>query len=139
MRTPHFINDTSPGVTISAGVAAALTKVVAYQVQPGSDVLLSASSVVMLKDRGATETADKSKVEIRVVKANQKGMAVLAQSVYLMLKRNQDTRIQFHPIQGTAVYRLRPFDYLEVHVNSDQTLAAASLDFALQAEEEARA
>lgn len=136
MRTPHFVNEGSPGITQTAGVAAALTKILAYQVQPGSRVVLDRDTVIMLKDRGATETADKSKAEIKLVNPNQKNVVVLAQTSYRQLKFNQDTAIQFHPVRGNLEYQMQPYSYLEIWLNSDQTVATANLDFILEAKEE---
>lgn len=137
MLTTHKVTSTSAGVTRAAGTASSSTKIISYQIQPGSNIILDRDSVLMLKDRGTTETANQSNVLVKLVSATQKKVGVLADTSYNELKYNQDTRIQFHPISGEERIRLRPFSYLEVWANSDQTIATATLDFYLTAKEEA--
>ncbi len=137
MRTPHFVNSGSPGVTLAAGVASASTKIISYQIQPGNKIVLDRDTVLMIKDRGATETANQSKTQVKLVSANQKKVVVLADTSYQQLQYNKDTRIQFHPVRGGVEYTLQPFSYMEIWVNSDQTIATASTDFYLEAKEEA--
>lgn len=136
---PIFLNAGSAGVTLSAGTASSLTKIIEYQVQPGANIILDRDTVLMIKDNGATESANKSKATIYLVSANKQQTTILAESSYNQLKYNQDTRIQFHPVRGVTQYRMPPFSFLQVFINSDQTVATASTDFYLEAKQEALA
>ena len=135
-RIPYFLNSGSTGVTLSAGTAGALTKIVALQVQPGAKLILDRDTTLMLKDRGATETAAQSKATVYLYSPDRRSPYMLAETSYNQLKYNQDTRIQFHPVRGSVEYALQPFAFLEVWVNSDQAIATASTDFYLEAKQE---
>lgn len=136
MQKSFVINQGSAGVTLSAGVASSLTKVVDFQVQPGASIILDRDSILMLKDNGSTETANRSKIEVRLVSANQKKTETPFETTYNQLKYNQDSRIQYRPVKGPERYILQPFARLQVWINSDQTVATASTDFYLEAKQE---
>ncbi len=136
MELSHSVNHASAGVTLGAGTASSMSKIVDYQVQPGHRVLLDRDAVLMLKDNGVTETASRSKIEVRVVSANQKRTETRYEGTYGQVKFNQDTRIQLHPFK-TGKFVLSPFARFQVWANSDQTIQTASTDFYLEAKEEA--
>lgn len=137
MQTPHSIRNGSPGVTLYAGTSAVATQVVAYQVQPGHKIVLDKDAVLMIKDRGTTETANQSIVTIQAVDPAKKRPSIIGDFAYGDLKFNQDTRIQFHPVSPGVRYILQPFTYLQVWLTSDQTIASTTFDFWLRAKEEA--
>ena len=124
----------STGVTMASGTAATLSKIVSYQIPPGMSLILDEDTTVAIKDRGTTETADASLVEIRSVPSNGMGHKVIAQTVYGRLKFSQDKGYAFNPVTKALIFS--PFSKLEIWVNSDQTLygaVAASADFFLEA------
>ncbi len=129
------LNRTSTGVTNSAGTAASLTKVIEYQVPAaGYSVMLDSDTVLMIKDNGTTETADTSAVQVVAVKADRLATQVIEDSQYGLVKRNQDTKIQHHPIltpglAGAVI--IQPFGLLQVWINSDQTYSSSANSFTL--------
>ncbi len=127
LRTYNSVGST--GITQAAGTASSLTKILTYQVPPHSTVRLGPNTVIQLKDRGATETADVSRVQIWAQNFRGSKRALIAEESYLMAKLNQDKALQWHPFKAPVT--LTEYAQLEIWINSDQTVATATTEFIL--------
>ncbi len=133
----HMVTQNTAGVTMSAGVASALTKVAEYQIQPGHKVIIDRDAVIMLFDRTATVIPDQAAVQVVLVDARKKSTFIVEDTFYRNVKANADTRIQHHPIRGSHRYILQPFSFFQVWINSTAAaIGATSLDFVLEAKEQ---
>jgi hypothetical protein len=126
----------STGVTGSNGTANSLTKLFALVVPNQRTLKLDEETIIAIKDRGATESAAGSLVEIRVTPSDGFGTKIVAQTTYDMIKMDRTALVQFKPFKGSNAMALGPSVSLEVWIKSDQTVygaVAASTDFYLEA------
>lgn len=124
------INQASAGVTAAAAVLSTSTKVFEIQVQPAGYLLMfDPDAVLMIKDNGSTESADKSPVIVQIQPSDKQGTIVIEETSYGAVKFNQDTRIQHHPVmpgKPQLRYYARPFDLIQIYMTSNTSLITSS-------------
>jgi hypothetical protein len=129
------INKSSTGVTGANGTANTLTKVFTYLVPQNRTLKLDEDTTIAIKDRGATESAGGSLLELRYTPSDGFGNKVLAQTTYDYAKFDRTALVQWKPFKSKGVV-LGPSTNLEIWLKSDQTFygaVAASTDFYLEA------
>jgi hypothetical protein len=124
----------STGVAGSSGTANTLSKIIAYTVPLGMNLLMDEDTILQMKDHGTTETPDGCQVEVRVVPATGFGYKAIAQTFYGKIKAQYSAEIRFKPTSG--LIRVTPNAILQLWLNSTQTVYGAvtnSVDFDLEA------
>ncbi|MBI4332190.1 MAG: hypothetical protein HY673_13005 [Chloroflexi bacterium] len=133
-ESKFVIHEGSTGVTLSAGTANSDTKVWEYQVPDGMVLKIDKDSTLEVKDNGATESANSSRVKLQFLTPNQRRTEVIAECTYNDVKQNQDQNLKYHLGEaGQDPWLVPPRSLVQLLIKSSQALATTTTTVVLSA------